>query len=302
MTTTWYTDTAESQHGLVTRRQLRARLEPHQIDHLLTSGVFVGVRRGVFRLAGAPQTWEQQLLAACLAGGVTARASYGAAAALWRLLGFAPDDLVITVGPRRRARLDGVVVHQSNADAAAHRTKHHRIPVTTVARTLADLSWTMREFELGPVVDDAVRRGLTSLAAYERVASDLRRRGRRRTTVTEAVLDARGGALAGTESGPERRIARALVAAGLPRPVVQHRVKVGGRSYRIDLAYPEQMLAIEYDGWEHHGTRTAFDRDRDRANQLEVVGWTVLRFTSTSTDAAVVATVRAALATRLSVA
>jgi very-short-patch-repair endonuclease len=285
----------------VTRRQLRANLKPHQVDHLLASEAVVGVRRGVFRLAGAPQTWEQQLMAACLAGGTTARASYDSAGAHWRLLGFAPETLEITVGPGRRARLDGVVVHQSNAGAPAHRTLHRRIPVTTVARTLADLSWTMREFELGPVVDDALRRGLTTLAEYERVASGLRRRGRRRTTVTEAVLDARIGGLARAESGPERRIARALVAAGLPAPALQHRVRVDGRSYRIDLAYPEQMLAIEYDGWEHHRTRSAFDRDRARANQLEVLGWRILRFTSSSTDPAVVETVRAAFASRLSV-
>ena len=301
MPTTWYTDLTESQHGLVTRRQLRERLQPHQIDHLLLSGAVVGVRRGVFRLAGAPQSWEQQLMAACLAGGTTARASYDSAGAQWRLLGFAPDKLEITVGPGRRARLDGVIVHQSNVDAATHRTVHRGIPVTTVARTLADLSWTMREFALGPVVDDAVRRGLTTLAEYERIATVLRRRGRRRTTVTEAVLEARVGALADAESGPERRIARALAAAGLPTPTLQHRVKVAGRSYRIDLAYPEHMLGIEYDGWEHHRTRTAFDRDRARGNQLEVLGWTVLRFTSSSTDLAIVETVRAALTARLSV-
>jgi very-short-patch-repair endonuclease len=79
---------------------------------------------------------------------------------------------------------------------------------------------------------------------------------------------------------------------------LQHRVRIDGRSYRIDLAYPEVMLAIEYDGWEHHRTRSAFDRDRARGNRLEILGWTVLRFTSQSTDLDIVATVRAVLARR----
>jgi very-short-patch-repair endonuclease len=55
------------------------------------------------------------------------------------------------------------------------------------------------------------------------------------------------------------------------------------------------MIAVEIDGWEHHRTRTAFDHDRARANDLVVAGWQVLRFTSSMTDAQAVATVRTAL-------
>jgi len=55
------------------------------------------------------------------------------------------------------------------------------------------------------------------------------------------------------------------------------------------------MIVIEYDGWDFHSTRLAFDADRARANELEVIGWTVLRFTSRSSDATVVTIVSAAL-------
>jgi len=41
------------------------------------------------------------------------------------------------------------------------------------------------------------------------------------------------------------------VFAGPPRPVSQHPVVTAGRSFRLDLAYPELMLAIEYNGREH---------------------------------------------------
>jgi very-short-patch-repair endonuclease len=111
-------------------------------------------------------------------------------------------------------------------------------------------------------------------------------------TVLAAVL------AAGYEPGDsdlEMRFVRAIVAGGLPEPVQQHRVTVGRRRYRIDLAYPELMIAVEIDGWEHHRTRTAFDHDRARANDLVVAGWQVLRFTSSMTDAQAVATVRTAL-------
>ena len=47
----------------------------------------------------------------------------------------------------------------------------------------------------------------------------------------------------------------------------------------MDFAYPQRRLAVELDGFESHGQRDAFDRDRARQNQLVLLGWTVLRFT-----------------------
>jgi very-short-patch-repair endonuclease len=81
------------------------------------------------------------------------------------------------------------------------------------------------------------------------------------------------------------RFARAIVDGGLPEPVLQHPVSVGNCRYRIDLAYPEFKIAIEIDGWEYHSSRSAFDDDRSRANDLVVAGWQVLRFTSSMVDA-----------------
>jgi len=96
------------------------------------------------------------------------------------------------------------------------------------------------------------------------------------------------------------RFARAIVAGGLPEPAQQHRVSTGTRRCRIDLAYPALRLAIEVDGWEHHRTRSAFDDDRARANDLVAAGWNVLRFTSTMTDEQAVETIRRALSQKRS--
>jgi very-short-patch-repair endonuclease len=73
--------------------------------------------------------------------------------------------------------------------------------------------------------------------------------------------------------------------------VQQWRVKLQGRTARTDLAYPDLGLVIEYDGWDHHAPRTAFDDDRLRGNELELLDLTVLRFTSASTDDYIVSTV-----------
>jgi very-short-patch-repair endonuclease len=94
----------------------------------------------------------------------------------------------------------------------------------------------------------------------------------------------------------ETRVLRALVAAGLPPPRQQYRVRIAGRTCKIDLAYPDLLIAIELDGWDSHRTRSAFDSDRERANALVLAGWVVLRFTSRSSDSEIAAVVQAARA------
>lgn len=47
----------------------------------------------------------------------------------------------------------------------------------------------------------------------------------------------------------------------------------------VDLAWPEVRLCVEFDGWMHHGTRTAFMADRARDRALCGLGWMVLRYT-----------------------
>lgn len=49
--------------------------------------------------------------------------------------------------------------------------------------------------------------------------------------------------------------------------------------YRIDLAFPNSMLAIECDGKAYHSTPEQKAHDRKKDRYLRSKGWTVLRFT-----------------------
>jgi hypothetical protein len=67
---------------------------------------------------------------------------------------------------------------------------------------------------------------------------------------------------------------------GLPEPVRQLPVTVGGRNLRLDLAYPDAMVFLEGDGFGVHGLDPGnFENDRGRQNLLVVAGWHPLRFT-----------------------
>jgi very-short-patch-repair endonuclease len=104
-----------------------------------------------------------------------------------------------------------------------------------------------------------------------------------------AVLAARGPELERAESRPEMRVFRAIVAAGLPAPEMQHWVLVaGGERFRLDFAYPDIRLGLEYLGFGAHGTRSALARDSRRRRLLTLAGWDLLEFTSEDSDEAIV--------------
>jgi very-short-patch-repair endonuclease len=49
--------------------------------------------------------------------------------------------------------------------------------------------------------------------------------------------------------------------------------------FEVDFSWPEQRLIVETDGHRHHGTRAAFERDRERDALLTALGWRVVRIT-----------------------
>ena len=103
-----------------------------------------------------------------------------------------------------------------------------------------------------------------------------------------------------TESPMETYSRLTLVEGGLPRPVAQYEVYEGEGRFvaRLDLAYPELKVAVEYDGALHWAQRREDDRRRDR---LRVLGWTVIVVSASDIHrepAQLVAQVSAALAAR----
>lgn len=79
------------------------------------------------------------------------------------------------------------------------------------------------------------------------------------------------------ESPAESQLLVSLVDAGLPIPALQVAVRDldGHERYRLDFAWEEPKIAVEYDGYEAHVGRSELDAARDR--DLASRGWVVIR-------------------------
>ncbi len=270
---------AARQHALVTSVQAAAcgGTRP-MLEHRVATGRWRKVGPGVYRLAGAPVTWQSQLLAAVLAAGPGAMGSHRSAGSSWELDGCRPGAPEIVVPRGRRARLAGVRVHESTDLGLVTPRIVDGIPVTPVARTLLDLGAVVAERRVHVALDSARRRGLTDWDELLDTLVAHARRGRRGVGTLRAILDRHHDEILSTDSGAERLLIALLVQHGLPRPEVQHTVTHASGTFRLDLAYPAERVAIEYDGVGHLA-RDRWEADHGRQNLVVLEGWTVLRYT-----------------------
>ncbi|MEY2453062.1 MAG: hypothetical protein QOD92_2636 [Acidimicrobiaceae bacterium] len=266
---------------MITRTQaLEAGLHRRAIDRLIAGGRWEIVARGVYRVLGSPRSWEQRALGLVLAAGDDAVVSHRSAAHVYGLDGFGPPGRIeITTARHRRHSIVGATVHESLDPHLLGTRLRHGIPVTGPARTILDVCWVADDdlTALG-ALDEMLRRRLVTWAKLWECLVVHARRGRNGVARFRRILLKRWG-----KRGPRgvfvRTVQSLLDDAGLPEPIAEHGVKLSNANYRLDLAYPDAMVAIELDDKESHLTDKAFEEDPVRENRLKLAGWLVLRYT-----------------------
>jgi hypothetical protein len=257
---------ARRQYGVVTRVQLLALgLTARQIDRRLAAGRLQRLHAGVFAVGPVAVQREGRWLAAVLACGEGALLSHRSAATLWRIRdgeGPRPDVTVALPAGRRHPR---IAVHRARL-IWPDRARLHRIPVTSVARTLVDLAHELEPDEL-----ERAYRQAQFLRRYNHVAT-LEALTRRPSRTLAALLERQ----APTQAHGEDDLLRICHRHHIPSPLTQQWLKAG----RVDFLWPTELLVVEADSWQAHGTPDAFQRDRANTNALQLAGYTVLRFTS----------------------
>ncbi len=272
---------AARQHGLIMSEQLAAlSVSPVTTFNWVKSGHVALCHEGVYRVAGAPITFEQGCLAATLAGGPDCYLSHRAAAQVWEMCDF-EDVIDVVVARSRLPRLKGVNVHRSRDLDRFHMPRvPHGIPITPPGLTLLDLGavvdwWIVRE-----AMEQAFVKKLITPAGLEAAYQIVARPGRRGAGVIRRLLENRSLGTNVADAKSEVKFADLCVKFGLPRPVFHFRITDDNGVFvaEPDFAYPERKILIEIDSVSIHGTADALQSDLERQNKLVNLGWTVLRF------------------------
>jgi very-short-patch-repair endonuclease len=244
--------TAARQHGIVTAAQLReAGLSESGIQRRVDAARLHRLYRGVYALGHRRLSDEGRWMAAVLACGSAAVLSHRPAAEHWRLLSPRRGTVHVTVpGRSGRRKRPGIQLHRSPSLLPLDVTRKDNIPVTTPARTIADLRRVATVDEVRRAIREAEFLGL-----------EIDEEAGREDAPTRSLL--------------ERRFLRLCRRHGFPEPEVN--AYVG--PHEVDFLWRDRRLIVETDGYEGHRGRQAFEDDRAKDAELRVLGFTVLRFT-----------------------
>jgi hypothetical protein len=248
--------------GLLTPNQLRG-----PAWRRLFQDVYIHVDRPV------PHSLRARAAAAMVVPGsvVTGRS----AGVLWGVdLAGADDEVELTVPSSWHARrIPGVRVRRA-ALPPDHVQRHRDVLVTTAVATAVRVATSLVGDDAVAAVDRMVASGVVDLASVRALATATRGLGSARARNVCALADGRA------ESPQETRLRLLMLRSALPPPVAQFTVNHGGRFVaRVDFAWPDAKVAVEYDGlW--HAEDGQFARDRHRINRLHAAGWRVFFVTA----------------------
>jgi hypothetical protein len=229
---------------------------------------------------------------ASVAGGFV---GHETAAALYGFRPTNPDTPVhvIIPGGTVRPRIQGVACHEAVLPVGSP-VLVSGVPCAPASRCAIDLARGATRPSALAILDAALRVdacGPADLAAEVGLHHGLR--GVRRVRELVGLADGRA------ECAQESHLRLVILDAGLPAPEPQVWVhdRTGRRAYRIDPAYRERKVGLEYDG-RSHLTVARLNADRSRMNWLSTRGWEMRYFTARDlyqSPALIVAEVRAVL-------
>jgi very-short-patch-repair endonuclease len=147
------------------------------------------------------------------------------------------------------------------------------IPVTTMARTLVDLTDVLTEHQLANVIHEAAFHNRFSEPATR---AAMARAPGRNLAVLESAFQAHASGSAGTKSDLEDQVLTHIQATNLPAPLVNAGFQTPHKLIEVDLIWPTERLVVEVDGRGHARPRTQ-RKDAQRNCLLTEAGFEVVR-------------------------
>jgi len=229
------------------------------------------LHRGAYAVGHLDLTSHSRCLAAVVSCEPDALLSHASAAWLWGLYRYPPTTIDVTA-PTRRRRRDGPRLHHAKL-VAADRDEREGIPVTSVARTLLDQAARVSDLSLERLLERSEELELFDLRAVDELLGRVRHHsgvGRLRR-----ALGIYRDEPAFVRSRTEKRFLDLLRRSGLPAPATN--VNVSG--FELDAYWERERFVVELDVFETHGSRAAFERDRLRQDDLQLLGIEMTRVT-----------------------
>jgi hypothetical protein len=275
---------AEGQRGLFSSAQAVEIGASHDwLCRNEKAGKLRRVRHGVYAMRGAPASPWDPIVGAAIAAGPNAVVSHGSAAAVHRFDYASLAALELTVPRARNGRVSGVTVHRSSEQLdALDLIRKRGLLVTSQPRTLVDMAgrWgpvlTEKQLDEGVIAHRwTIREVQSSLA---RARPNLPGRPHLESLLAQRAEEPSADSLL------EARIFRILEPLG---PFKTHFCTViGDRVYVIDIAWPWIKVGAEIAGRAHRlASRSAFDRERRKFNDLLAAGWLIGNITATMSNA-----------------
>jgi hypothetical protein len=268
---------ATAQHGVVSARQLR-RLGYGRpsITKATAAGRLHRLYRGAYAVGHLDLSTHSHCLAAVFACEPGALLSHGAAAWLWGLYRYRPGTIDITT-PTRRHRREGLRIHHAKL-TPADRDERDGIPVTSVARTLLDQAARVSAPGLERLLERSEELQLFDLREVDELLG--RAGGHPGAGPLRRGLAIYRDEPAFVRSRTEKRFLDAVRRAGLPAPATNFTVA----GMELDAYWECERFVVEVDVFETHGTRAAFERDRLRQDELQLLGIETMRVTGPRLD------------------
>lgn len=288
-----------AQHGLIAAGQVtEAGGQAHHVSARLATGRWERADQCVYRLVGLPTSWRTGLLAPILSVGTPAMASHLSAAVLHGIPGFAPGTAELSIARGTKFRRPELRVHTSTDLDRCARQLVDGIPVTDPARTILDIARVVGDRRLLRCIEWARRHEKTDWPDLIATLAAHARRGRPGVQRLRRVLLANAHRDEITDSDLELLALAVMLEHGLPEPELHYRVFDGNRFVaEVDYAFVRPRVAVELDGPAHLLPEVR-EQDLRKQNDLQLVGWRVLRFTSerlTSSPARFISEIRAAV-------
>jgi hypothetical protein len=244
------------------------------IQSAIDRGYLLPIHRGVYAVGHLKLTIEGRWMAAVLASGPGAVLSHRAAGQLWELIPRSPIEPEVT-RPRKSRGLAGIRGHRAVLPADEIGSVLG-IPVTSAPRTQFDLASVLNGRQVERAFNEMEVLRLTDPLS---VADLIERYPGHRGVATLREVLAAGAAPGVTRRGLEEKFAALLDTYGMPRPLFNATLPVRGRLLEVDCLWKAERLIVELDGSAVHGTRRAFERDRQRDRILLAEGWRSTRVT-----------------------